>query len=441
MYGADTRTTTTTMTAIAAARHARALLHPAEGPPHPRATGYQTMTATPTDTASRGLTDVQNGVTVSDRQHREYDNRGPLRPEYQPHKYGYGSGCGQLPQRPEAREEQLRQTALGTIAARNPRTVFPPSAVLVVKTEHGHPVFPLHLAKDEDACMGSNAGLSHSTQYSEGEANRHAQAMANTKAAPLPRTTMELNSQQMGVWAAAKAVATFDKAVNLCRWVHHSDAQAMEYFKWEITGLHDPTIPHHGHQCWACARQWTSIGPLQPRARSHPRQEEDVVMTGADTELEDIAPEPRAHLGLAMQNSDTKTSVYLAESPTKAVRGSDVAMTTLRDTVKAYWATPAAQWPISMRVTPTTVAELTGTTAPPLASDITAWLTINALAPIRGELTAEHRNTFLWETIRILSVSGYFAHCATLGQYPPDDLPLKHYLFNTTALRSLHIVS
>ncbi|KAF8143186.1 hypothetical protein K438DRAFT_1994152 [Mycena galopus ATCC 62051] len=125
--------------------------------------------------------------------------------------------------------------------------------------------------------------------------------------------------------------------------------------------------------------------------------------------------------------------VHLPESPAKGKPGPNVATAMMADAIRWYRDVPVAHWPIGMCSSPTSTA--------PLTTDIAAWLTLNALAPMRGELTALDHNTFLWKAILIFSISGYFDHYVTLGQYPPDDLPLEHYPFDTISLRWSHIVS
>ncbi|KAF8144422.1 hypothetical protein K438DRAFT_1782808 [Mycena galopus ATCC 62051] len=132
-----------------------------------------------------------------------------------------------------------------------------------------------------------------------------------------------------------------------------------------------------------------------PRISAPPAINEDVAMPEAG-DIDERVAEPRAYLGIANCNTNITTSVHLAESPVKGVAGRD------------YLAVPSAHWPIGMRITPADVAATS--TAAPLPADIAAWLTINALAPMRGDMTAIHRNTFMWKTMLIFSVPGYYDH-------------------------------
>ncbi|KAF8154361.1 hypothetical protein K438DRAFT_1777990 [Mycena galopus ATCC 62051] len=367
--------------------------------------------------------------------------------------YDQGAGRGCTTRRPDTREDQLRRAALGTITPRGAtgaRSPLLPSTSLAVKTQAGHPVFPPHLAGEEDTCQGINTGISCPSRYAENEAQRHAQAIAS--ATPIPRTGMALMKDRMGVWAEAQPVTTFDEAVNLCHWVHHGNAHTMEYLKWVITGLRDPTVCRSiggvtllQYQSQVISRyKGVTEGVRVPRSKvanaghmpgnglalhegpppethvapAKLTQDEEVAMPRADEETDTHGSEPRAYLGVAVPNSDIKTCVHLPESPAKGTR--------VRTSPPPRSATQFG-------------ALLSA--APPLTTDITAWLTLNALAPTQGELKALDRNAFLWKATLIFSVPRYFDHYVTLGQYPPDDLPLEHYPFKTSSLRWSHVVA
>ncbi|KAF8144425.1 hypothetical protein K438DRAFT_1992780 [Mycena galopus ATCC 62051] len=164
----------------------------------------------------------------------------------QPHGHNHADR-GRSLRRPDAqgtREEQLRRTALDTQYTRGPgptRVIFPPSVILTVKNQQGHPVFPAHLAAKKDTRLGMNAGLSMPGRYTENETIRHPQAVA-AAITPVPPMSMSLSEDRMGVWADVQPITTFLEAVNLCWWVHYGNTQAMQYLKWVITQLHDATI-------------------------------------------------------------------------------------------------------------------------------------------------------------------------------------------------------
>ncbi|KAF8178815.1 hypothetical protein K438DRAFT_1769273 [Mycena galopus ATCC 62051] len=427
--------------------HTPARQRRAEGTPCPR----------DPDTRHQGITIAQTAA-------------GPPRLERHQRGHDYGMVCGRSTRPSGTREEQLRRAALGTIASRagSPRVLTPRAAEQAVKTKRGHPVFPPHLASEEDDRLGADAGICCPTRYAENESTRHSQATATELTTPIPRTSMELTSERMGVWANALPVTTFDEAVNLCRWVHHGDAHAMAYLKWTITGLRDPAIRRSiggvtllQYQSQVIGRykgvvegaqvprskvtnvghapgtgfplhdgpSASDIGTITPRIAG----DEDVPMPrplNGPTQ-EDTAP--RACLGVAALNSDVRTCVHIPESPAKDRPGRDMASATMPEAIRWYREVPAAHWPIGMRPAPASTA--------PRPADISAWLTLNALAPARGELTALDRNRFLWKAVLIFSISGYFDHYVTIGQYPPDDLPLEHYPFETTTLRWSHVVS
>ncbi|KAF8145491.1 hypothetical protein K438DRAFT_1781912 [Mycena galopus ATCC 62051] len=388
----------------------------------------------------------------------------------------YGTYRGRPPRRNnQVREEHLRRAALSTLHVRGasaPSSITP-SSTTARRDDRGHPIFPRALAAEEDTRLGQDAGISTPARYAENEATRHAQALANAAATTLPRTTMALTADRMGIWATAQLVTTFNEAVNLCRWVHHGDAHSMVYLKWAITALRDPTIRRTigsvtllQYQNQVINRykavvegthvprsKVTNTGhtlgtglPLHDNPLTMARMEHilpksmdgDVPMPRAD---EEDAPPPRAYLGVAARNSDMAICVHLPESPAKGVMGRDITTASLEDAVKWYLAILTAHWPIGMRVSPSHAVELTVVSAAPLTGDVAAWLTLNALAPTRREMTAIHRNVFLRKAILILSVPGYFNHYAKLGHYPDDDLPLEHYPFDTTSLRWSHVVS
>ncbi|KAF8136883.1 hypothetical protein K438DRAFT_2120572 [Mycena galopus ATCC 62051] len=327
------------------------------------------------------------------------------------------------------REEQLRRAALGTVCCHEST---PSQSVLTApRNSLGHPVFPHELADVEDALLSAHAGLATPACYTENEARRHAQALANATTTPMPPTAMELTKEHMGPWATTSSIKTFDEAVNLCRWVHHGDTQAMVYLKWVITQLRDATIPHP-----SVTRLYSSTGAAMRDAT--PPQNYPAPPATEDVDMQPVHP---ACLGVAIGDAPTPTYVHLPESPTMDQVGCDVSTTSMDEALKWYTGIVTTQWPIGMRISPTSIASLTTVSATPLSTDVAAWLTINALAPPREGSSTLRRDAFLRKTILIFSVPGYFDRYAALGHYPDDNLPLEHYPFEMNDLSWCHVVS
>ncbi|KAF8128776.1 hypothetical protein K438DRAFT_2000204 [Mycena galopus ATCC 62051] len=335
--------------------------------------------------------------------------------------------------------------------------------------QQGHPMFPRSLADNVDAKLGAHAGLVMPTRYAENEGQRHTQALATIERTPLPRTSMELTRDWMGPWASAREIAMFNKAVNLCRWVLHGDAQSMLYLKWAITQLHDPAIRRSiggvtllQYQNQVLARyKLVTEGPRVPRTKvtnaghrerddmmaaldgNEQRQHESVLMP------EDVPMPPAgdghasspAYLGVAIGRTNIASCVHLTEAPVQGVPGRDITTASMEEAIGWYRDILTSLWPIGMRISPTTVASLTTVSAEPIAPDVAAWLTINALAPPHGGTAPSHRGIFLGKMILIFSVPGYFDHYTTIGEYPHNNLPLEQYPFETKELRWCHVVS
>ncbi|KAJ7934124.1 hypothetical protein B0H13DRAFT_1855600 [Mycena leptocephala] len=111
-----------------------------------------------------------------------------------------------------------------------------------------------------------------------------------------------------------------------------------------------------------------------------------------DSELTKDVNGLAAYLGVSPRNSPDTIMVFLVESPTNDEGRHPCITPMLEHAMWWYLNVPTLHWPI-------------------------AWFTISALLPRHGPESSIHHAYFLHALNPILSVPGFFDHCATISEY------------------------
>ncbi|KAJ7640208.1 hypothetical protein B0H17DRAFT_1216659 [Mycena rosella] len=143
-------------------------------------------------------------------------------------------------------------------------------------------------------------------------------------------------------------------------------------------------------------------------------------------------PMALAHLGTSPPAAYEATTVYLTEDEV----GGDIThggtITPHSAVMRAYATIPAVRWPIGMY----------NDNGTPRTGDVSAWVTLNALAPTRDRASSSlHRACFMDNATRLLSVHGTFHRYAQMGEYVFANFIFEHYPFDASNVMFAHVVA
>jgi hypothetical protein len=155
--------------------------------------------------------------------------------------------------------------------------------------------------------------------------------------------------------------------------------------------------------------------------------------------MDEDRPSSPVYLGTAPALRPDYTVVHLTETPAIDALGRRGTTASRSMAVRWYTALPTSHWPRGMRVSDTDLPSTPMAT--PMAGDVAAWFTLNALSPGHDGSTSLHRAAFLNAAILLLSVHGTYDHYAILGDYQFDSRPLEHYPFSAETITFAQIVA
>ncbi|KAJ7658301.1 hypothetical protein DFH06DRAFT_1327580 [Mycena polygramma] len=331
-------------------------------------------------------------------------------------------------------EERLRMAALQSRPKTPPqprvnvekwvRTVFPPDINKADLDGNGHPICPIEVNSEDDDDYGSDSEIPKiSSGWRTTEAMRQADAVAHEQQGRLYKRHVVAASPAIGRWAG-KTLETADEAANLLRWVGRTEPSAFHFLHCER------------RQNAASEQYWlASTGRRKGPSRFEVPAAYDA--DGAHRADQDLY----TYLGTALLGDDT-TVVILPEHPVETSPGCSGSHTKLREVGRAYDAMEHRLWPHGLRINEDQYAPSTVLFATAYRNDVSAWYTVNALAPRRNRVgTSVDRAKFMEVLIRVLSVAGTYNRIAQTGEYVLANRSLEHYPFLAANITMSHVVA
>jgi hypothetical protein len=305
-------------------------------------------------------------------------------------------------------------------------------------------VCPLEVDANDDDDYGSDSEIPFlPSSWKTMEAARCEDALEHERRGREYRRHTVPPSAELGLWAG-KEIETIEDAVNLLRWIARTEPTAFHRMHCERVRLSsDPTILRTEGQVYLLQRQneaSTQYWLTTTGRRKGPKRYS--VSPAWDADSGSRADEDAyVYLGTALLGDDN-TVVIL---PERAAENADVrsgSHTKLLEAARLYNGMEHLLWPLGFRISERAYPDREKRFETVYMNDVSAWYTINALAPRRNRVgTSIHRAKFMEILIRTLSIAGTYNRVAQLGEYVFTNRPLEHYPFQTLNIDFGHVVS